>query len=153
MWEHDPVITKFIPSLHSNHFPKAGIFSVSVPAKNISAHIQQLNHIHHVFNASIMTSSTGPLKMSDIWALSTGSQSMSVAVNACMQVTRFQNDPAVRNTASMSTMKNSVTRYVYVERASDKMGEIHQSTCINVPCSSRVRVQPTSEGNYSYINV
>lgn len=129
-------------------FPKVSA-KVSLPAANISAHIQQLNHIQHVFNA-IMTSYTEPLKMSDIWAHLTGSQSISVAVNACMHDARFQNDPAVINTVNMSPKKNNVTRYAYVER--ENQIKSTKALVSMAPCSSRVRVQPLSEDNYSYIH-
>lgn len=88
--------------------------------------------------------------MSDIWAHLTGSQSISVAVNACMRDTRFQNDPAVINTVNMSPKKNSVTRYTYVER--ENRIKSTKALVSMAPCSSRVRVQPTSEDNYSYIH-
>lgn len=102
---------------------------------------------------AIMTSYTEPLKMSDIWAHLTGSQSISVAVNACMHDARFQNDPAVINTVDMSPKKNSVTRYAYVERENQiKQIKSTKALVSMAPCSSRVRVQPMSEDNYSHIH-
>lgn len=123
---------------------KSRHFYVSLPGPNMSAHIYQLNHIQHVLNASMMTSYTEPLKMSDNWAYLTGSQSISVAVNTWKHDICFHNDPSVINTVNISPMTNSATKYTYQERKN-----LIKSTKA-LSQSPHVHLQPMSEDNFSY---